>query len=381
MSQETIQEILSKVSTLKLSDFQNLQQQQIRILEQRSDSFITAIKNSDLNKVKELIDLELNFQDKRLLHKLYDLSLSSINKETINYLLNLELKLKPISTDLIHGFLECKKELNPHRASEIDPLIVFKYFIKTGLKRTLEHYKFTDEVFELARSHIEPQMFFELAKKHAVGHLATFENMGSYTNAHNYIKNYPNELIPILVNNIKSEENLNSFLNNKTYKDFLENSIKNDKDGQLMIGAVGNGSYSKMVTLNKMGVCFPLSKEPYSKLFAKTDPLISDAQKYVINNIEDITIGNQVILKTLLHAYRFQDANEKTEIRKGLITLVLNRYTKEQLEILPEALKKREPSELVNLVGKYYDYVSLSKEVEASSEINTSGITSKKPKI
>jgi hypothetical protein len=382
MSQKEIQEILSKVIDLPLSEITSLQLAQKRILEQRSEAFIAAIKTSDIDKIKELIKLEINFEDGKLWSKLYDFSISNINEETFNFLLKLDLQVKPIPDSLINGYLNCRKDLNIQKDTYVNPIVVLKYFIKAGLENTIKHYKFSDQVFEIAKNHIEPHKFPELAK-HAITRLASFDNLDTYVNTHRYIQSNPNELIPILFNNIQKEENLNAFLNNKIYKEYLENNIKVNANVNLMNQAVNDAVYSKITMLHNKGVDFPSEKAPYSGLFQKIVLEAFDSQKYVINHIPDITFGNQIILRTLLHKPSFEisvNKDERLEKKLELIQSVLSRYSPEQLDLLPIVLKKREPCVEVNLVKKHFDYYQFKKQIENSHD-NRNGAEIKKLKI
>lgn len=133
--------------------------------------------------------------------------------------------------------------------------------------------------------------------------------------------------------------------------------------------AISDASYAKIALLYNMGIEFPTTKISYSDLFMKKSAEAFDSQQYVIEKCKDITIGNQVILKTLLHAQRKSTLyNNNPELKLQLITQILNKYTSEQLEQLPEALKKRTKSDETELVQKFYDYSQLKKEIEDSPD-------------
>lgn len=357
----SMQEIVEQMRNFSLTDLTNLQFEQIKIRNERVSEFVSSIQDSDTKRLKELFLLEVDFKDRDLWQKLFKVNLSQTDKETIDYLMNLDMQLKPISGNVFSGLgIDIQRIADVKQDALIDPVIVLKKFIKAGMEKSLMYGRFTEAGFKTARSYFETQKFFVVAQ-HAIKNFANFPSIEGYESVHSYIKQNEALLVPILFNNIKSEENLESFLNNAKYKNFLENGIKLGSSETVMAMAMSESSLAKITTLHKIGVKFPESKPPYSSLFQKTSDDAIPSQRYVIRNVDDITFANQIILKTLLHSSRNGDKEE-------LIKEALERYSSEQIELLPEALKKREPKQEVLLVKKFYDYHMLKKEISDDSE-------------
>jgi hypothetical protein len=112
-----------------------------------------------------------------------------------------------------------------------------------------------------------------------------------------------------------------------------------------------------------MGVPFPEEKNCYSQVFCKTKEESLDAQKYIIENCEKITFGNQIVLKTLLHS---SENNQKID----LIQLALERYMDNEIEMIPSTLKREVKSE-VEFVVKYMEYRNLKNNIPEKEELIT----------
>lgn len=107
-------------------------------------------------------------------------------------------------------------------------------------------------------------------------------------------------------------------------------------------------------------------------LFSKTKEEFAEAQLFVIDRVSDITIHNQIILKTLLH----QGYSDHKASRTKLVQETINKYSPEQVEMLPIALKGREDTQNVLLVKKFLEYHSLNTKLNQNNDL-TEARTSK----
>lgn len=132
MDNNKLQDLLKQIEGFSLSEIMTLQLAQKKMTEQRTFDFLKAIETSDLNKIKELITLEINFTDPELWRQLgrsTDLSKASV--ETIDYLMNLSLSTNSISSDLINN-KSCNFDLTEplEKGIQINPMDAFKKVAK-----------------------------------------------------------------------------------------------------------------------------------------------------------------------------------------------------------------------------------------------------------
>lgn len=120
----------------------------------------------------------------------------------------------------------------------------------------------------------------------------------------------------------------------------------------LMWTALSEASLQNIESLHKNGIQLPQQKTPYSHLFQKKTPAALPAQRYVINNLDDIAFGEQIILKTLTHPYLGK--NDFT-LLKEVLEVYSKQYTSEEvIELLPKALENRVLTEEGKFVKKFY---------------------------
>lgn len=360
----SVEYVLKLINGFTLSELTNLQLEQSRILQQRTNDFMLAIINSDINKLKELFELEVNFKDSDFWKKLSKVNLSHTTKETIDYLMNLEMDAKFISGSIFSNNTEFRRITDVTQDNPVNRIEMLQKFIRERLEKSLMYSEFSEVGFNVARTYFESNKFFVLSQ-HAIKNFARFESIDGYESIHDYIKENESILAPILFNNIKTEENLESFVNNQKYKNFLENGIKVNGSETLMANAISDAAFAKISILHKIGIRFPDSKPPYSNLFQKTIMPSIPSQRYVLKNIEDITFGDQIILRTLLHS-------SNNGAKECLIKEVLERYaqqcTAEQIaELIPEAIINRELKQEVLLVKKFGEYYTLKNEIGEKS--------------
>jgi hypothetical protein len=137
---------------------------------------------------------------------------------------------------------------------------------------------------------------------------------------------------------------------------------KHPTDKILMASAISDGNLDEIQRLHKKGVKFTEDKVPYSHLFQKKDPKFYQAQQYVVNNIEDIAFGKQVILRTLLHPRFYQASSETIKI---VLDKYVEQYTSEQIvEMIPIAFGVRYETADVLIVKQFYEHQLYKKRVD-----------------
>lgn len=375
-----VEDILKQIEDCTLSELKAIQLAQSKIAEQRTAEFIKAIEQSDLEKIKKLLLLEVNFEDPKLWSSFSrNTDLSKIKPEVIDYFMNLNHKGNPINSNVVCQYCEFSLTNSLTRHSNINPMDAFRGVIKEKLARYVTSSGLKEKDFNIAQKYLSKDTFSKLGEKIAE-RFAAYESIEDHQVISNYIEENP-KLIQILFNSIKTEKNINSFMKNNTYKKFLETYLKSNSTDEMMGQAIADASSAKISFLYNMGVDLPNEKAPYSTLFMKTSVEALEAQRYIVRTIEDITFGNQVILKTILHGKRsFASYGDNPDLKLELIKEVLNKYNLEQLDLLPEALKKRTPNDETELVQKFHDYSKFRKEIEASPD-SINGEERKKLKI
>lgn len=380
MDTQKVEDILKQLSNCTLSELKAIQTAQGKIAEQRTIEFINAIEKSDLEGIQKLLSLEVNFEDPKLWSTFSrNTDLSKVNPEVLDYFMTLNFKSSPIPSDLVCKYCEFSLTNSVQRFASINPMDAFRGVIKEKLARYVTSSGLKEQDFNIARKYLSKDTFIRLGEKIAE-RFAAYESIEGHEVISSYIEENP-KLIQILFNSIKTEKNINAFMKNKTYRNFLETYLKSNSTDEMMGQAIADASCAKISFLYDMGVDLPNDKAPYSTLFMKTSVQALEAQRYIVSTIEDITFGNQVILKTILHGKRsFASYGDNPDLKLQLIQDVLNKYTPEQLDLLPEALKKRTPSDETELVQKFYNYSKFRKEIEASPD-SENGVEKKKLKI
>lgn len=119
-------------------------------------------------------------------------------------------------------------------------------------------------------------------------------------------------------------------------------------------------------------------KNVFSSVFASKESL--DIQEFIIDNIDNISVGNHIIAKTILHKLEdtYETDFERNDKRIALINKILERYSElENEDILnfQKILQKRKDSYAKNLFEKFINYHLLNQKFPSTS------VTIKKNKI
>ncbi len=356
MNLELIKEYLKKAPLSELST--------IRIAtknteEERIKEFIIAFENSDTDKVDSLFKLGVSFDNISLWEQLVRCKIKEPSREFINYFVNLKLS----SEDVIIASrwpTEVKKFIKQKDKPELYTLDVsscLKNLIISKLESQILYSQYKEETFWLAKEFIDPINF-----EHKEGTIIkNFSSQINFFNGHKSIHKYIKESNKghILFRYLESSRQVDFFIEDKDYGKLITEENKYE----LMTLAIAAGHIEKIKALESLGAKFPIEKPCYADLFLKTKPESMAAQEYVITHCDDITFGDQIILKTLLHS-------SHNDLKLDLIKITLERYGEEDFEKIPLAIKKRELSSEVMFVMKFMEYIDLKIKIK-DKEIET----------
>lgn len=157
-----------------------------------------------------------------------------------------------------------------------------------------------------------------------------------------------NHHVHLLFENTKIKENIEFLTSSPLYRNAFNSYMEKEQNSQaeLMKKAVSSGNVERIKLWLDKGIPLPTKKEAYSVLFASLKNW--DAIVFICDNIPDITVGQQVILRTVLNR------NLDT-----VVPLILEKYQPEHIEQLPLAVKDRSPSESTKIVEAWMDYYHL----------------------
>lgn len=322
----------------------------------RAKNLKKALEISEVDYFFELLHLvDLNSQD--LWNELFSVNLEKITHEMFDRLFNEHYKLPRVVGTVFSGKMELKKIIGINKETEhtlFDPIFAIKEIVKHRLELHLKYNEFSLETFEVACKILGKEKMMGISKNFLENFGKSLDISTGYESVHKFV--IQNDLISQLFNGISKEENLEYFLSVPEYKKYFNEAMKQEDQILLMTNSIKKADHAKIKVLYEMGVPFPKEKQPYSDLFLKTKEEFFEAQMFVINKIEDITFGNQIILKTLLHSkYSVVTSNHLQLVQK-----TVERYLDEQADLLLKATEKREDSKEVLFVKKFYEYKKLS---------------------
>lgn len=111
-------------------------------------------------------------------------------------------------------------------------------------------------------------------------------------------------------------------------------------------------------------------KNVFSGVFSSKDSF--EIQNFIIDNIPNISIGNHIIVKTIIHQLeqKFETDDERNKIRLELIQKVVNRYCEldfDSLLSLKQIINKRESSEAKNFMEKFIHYQEINNKLPSKN--------------
>jgi hypothetical protein len=367
-----IDQLKEQLKTTNINDFKDIRKVIFEEESNRQKKFIQAMKDFDINKLKEVLSVGVSFKNHQIWDEVSRPSFINPPKEFMSFFFekndffelfskknkieNQELEVTSLSA-FPRKALSFIKKINDNYVGHPEEFI--KFCLLNKLEEQLKYHDFNEDTFWLGKKYLNEKVFSENIDKFIQNFANKKDVFSGYESIHKYIKE--NNKVGILFDGIKDKENLDFFKNNEEYGSFLsKESILLE---HFMKKAIADAHVEKIKILVGMGVPFPEEKNCYSQVFCKTKEESLDAQKYIIENCEKITFGNQIVLKTLLHS---SENNQKID----LIQLALERYMDNEIEMIPSTLKREVKSE-VEFVVKYMEYRNLKNNIPEKEELIT----------
>lgn len=367
-----IEQLKELLKTTNISEFKDIRKVIFEEESNRQKKFIQALKDFDINKMNEVLDVGVSFKNSQIWDEVSRSTFLNPTKDFMKFFFdksgffnifskkntieNQELEVTSLNSFPRKALSFIKKNNDTYIGQ---PEEFIKFCLLNKLEEQLKYHDFNEDTFWLGKKYLNEKVFSENVDKFIQNFANKKDVFNGYESIHKYIKE--NNKVGILFDGIKDKENLDFFKNNKEYGSFLsKESIFLE---HLMKKAIADAHVEKIKILVGMGVSFPEEKNCYSQVFCKTKEESLDAQRYIIENCESITFGNQIILKTLLHS---SENNQKID----LIQLTLERYADHEIETIPATLKREIKSE-VEFVIKYMEYRNLKNNIPEKEELTT----------
>lgn len=333
--------------------------------------FLKSISDNNIEQIKEALTRGLDVTLTSFWKDLHNLGYKGINHETYRFLLNTSLTKTKIDNKMKNNFSpELRELMTNDKNSKIDLDILIKEVLKEKIlkKIVLDADNFNEDIFFLANDYIEKDKInkniIQVIRNIGKGDISKYSDK-----LNKYITQ--NNLVIHLLEGIYEPKFLNYLFNNKIYSQYFRDA-SDDIRGDVMDYALSNAQIEKVKLLNKLGISLfnnpKKSKSAYSLLFMMNTNDGQDTQDFVVRNIKELSIGNHVILKTLLHV-KTQTIDHQHKL--NLLNNLLERYSDKQMNSIPSILDKREKTKRVLFVEQYYNTrlfkIELSNELEATA--------------
>lgn len=339
---------LMKMTELELCDLLT----DVKIIRQeRIIEFIKSLETDDFKNAQRLIDLGINWSDPALwdwVDQKMVIDMKKVNffnkvKESEVGSFLVSFRTKP-SSQLSHMQIFNREDRVPLLLKD-----VLDHFCYEKSKRLLLSHSYDDKLFGYLNSvkKLDGNEFKRMS--------IHFRQLDIDKSQH---KNFINILSEneMYVNFFIRKTNLHGLMFiEKNVKELFYKAIANEVIYEYVIG----GKVEEVKFLESLGkrVDYNEAKGLISKVFSSMKEEFNPMREHIIQTVEDITFGNQVILRTLL--------NKPDNIKLEVLNLVLDRYdvqiqsNKEIIRLLNAALVGRDPSECVNHVKKRVGYLEL----------------------
>lgn len=350
---------------IKLDDIINLGKPEVLRIQAELSSFykknmlflIDRLEQNDIVAVKAIYQRGLDWSDIKNWEKIAKIWMdTSSSFETVKFIYNLtpdEICIKESVLDLHWGY----------RQSNLNNSKTFK-FDNEGFKKIKDNQKFfrnfLDYSFEKRMESSSLGINRHLAKWMLNKNKDNFANSSQCLNSFclSISKNNLLEDLDIVEEIVKAHPRqafffLDNVSNSDYFNELINSSIvikiinKNDVQAQQSIiknmnNAIERGNLQQITFYHRLGISFPDSKSLYSSLISKSvisNKQLLSAMIYVVNNIPDIKVENNVILRTALHYDRLE-----------IMPYILNRYGSHEVSDLNLFLLNRKPSQSLDLV-------------------------------
>ncbi len=350
VSKINLEQIKSFLTESSLKNIEDIQKAIVKEERDRGKLFVEALKTSNVKKLSELLELGVSFSHNEIWNNVVCANLKDPSKEMLDFFCGKKLNkmfLKPVRLSKISNLPTearnfAKQLINKDFSLEPKDFLISNILVK--LEKQLCYYDFKEETFWNAKEFIPEERFNKIENKIIANFAKQEDLIKGYKSIHKYVREQKKSFL--LFENLTEIEKIKFYINDKEYGGEL-NRYENKEE--LMKKAISVANLEKIKALQQLGLSLPVDKPCYSDLFLKIKEESLACQDYIISNCEDVAFGDQIILKTLLHS---SIDNKKI----NLIEKTLERYSDENIQKIPLALKKREFSSEVKFVMKFMEY-------------------------
>ncbi len=366
MNNDDLIKIIANKSFKELHDFNKKIND---IHEARVSVFLQHLENGNTSEFIKSLDL-VDFNSSRIWSKILDINIGKLDDNFIEAIFQKDYSLDKVSVSNLNNTIITKlKKLNIQKSEEYEPMFLIREVIKDKVSSNVffagaMQLPFNDEVFNTAIKVLGKEKILSLADN-MLSRLAKRDISSNCDSIHKFIVD--NNLSVKFLSKINTKENLEYFFSVPNYR----KAILKEDISSIIKDATAQADLSKMNFFYELGYPLCEDKQTYSALFSKTKQEASEAQLFVISRVSDITIHNQIILKTLLH----QGYSDHKESRTKLVQETIKKYSPEQIETLPIALKGRDDTQNVLLVKKFLEYHSLNKTLNQPNDLTETKTT------
>lgn len=340
----------------------------------RVKSFIFALHDCDLEKLKETVKKGINWSEPILWESFINEN-ARTTKEVVDFLLNLadsDLGQTIVTYRLGNDYKTpsrlIKNELKEllSQSSDIDLKLkdVLYHATREIVKNQLLLKDYKDDIVVLHEK-IKPWSNYE-----SILILSNFRNVDIDISNHKNLLSILAKSYDNFVKLIQYTSQNNLKLLSDLYPDMFRKAM-NANNCEIVLEYIKRGSLEEFKFFKSLGaeINYEKSKGFISSFFQNEKPEILEAQKYVISDIEDISFGKQVILRSIL--------NRASAHKVELVNLIMDRYenelshTHDLIEMLNSAMMKkadvkRERNSCLDAVEKKLNYFILNNSLNNS---------------
>jgi len=351
--------LLPQILSLGRIESQNLFKQVNEFYEKNTLAFLNSLDKDEAQKSKDLMSQGIVWDSAQLWTKIYRCWKSQHTSEEMSAALYMAKPdaVFPSNTELrlVGGLVKLDDKVYNH----IKETKSFQKFCNSLIIKEMS----PQESASLTNMYVLRHIYFNLRPE--LEKESVFNNFCKSFAAHDIFANkeifdYIIERSPTkLLYFMNHSKNLNAemFSNFYSKTSFTEAEKKTAFDNVLQ-----EGNNEKIKLCLDLGFTLPVDKKSYSSLFS-TDKKI-DSCRTVLSKLDDITVGNNVILKTVLH-----------HKNNSILGEVLNKYPKSYIPELSQVLEGREETYAVKMVKNFISAYHLDR----SLPVKLSDIS--KPKI
>lgn len=327
------------------------------IIKNNNQKFVDSVRANDINTMQESYNWGLQWDQniKNLALKLDTaIKYTDLQPVVLDFLMSITPDEQPEARDNRYNF-PLKKDNTPKQNWDL--------FFLNAVKESVFNYgefKLNSSLWLINKS---PDLFNDKSNMHEFINKFCKTDLTNpiYQPIHNFLLNNHYEALDKIFDISMSVNNFEYLKSHSSYAPIFVKNIDNiiDAKDKMMLGAFKKANLQIIQYWHERGIEFPNTKEPYSYLFASKKPENIEAIEYVCKHTKDITMLNQIMLKTATH----YDAVD-------VVDLILEKYTLEQLPQLEFIIKDRPASESVNKIKSFMDYHLLQDKITLKEDSN-----------